>query len=101
MLVLQDGTRTFLNTDTRVVVRFDKQARPVELKNGEALFEVAKQAPSWPFVVVVDGRRVTALGTALVVRRGSGRVSVTLVEGSVAVLPTKQRSAPSIPLMPG
>ena len=35
-LVLEDGTRVFLNTDTRIVVKYDKETRRVELKRGEA-----------------------------------------------------------------
>lgn len=101
MLTLQDGTRVYLNTDSRVVVNYDKRQRAVELKSGEAFFEVAKKPPNWPFVVTVDGRQITALGTAFVVRRDSNRVSVTLLEGKVAVLPTPEPSTPMIPLSPG
>lgn len=85
-LVLEDGTRVFLNTDTRLVVKYDKQARRVELRRGEALFNVAKKS-DWPFIVVAGDRQVTALGTSFVVRRDEQRVAVTLVEGKVSVAP--------------
>jgi transmembrane sensor len=85
-LVLQDGTRVFLNTDTRIVVKYDKEARHVELRRGEALFNVAKQA-SWPFIVVAGDRQVRAVGTSFVVRKDAQRVAVTLVEGKVLVSP--------------
>lgn len=84
VLTLKDGTQVVLNTATRVVVSYDRQARTVELKSGEALFEVAKR-PAWPFIVIAGDRRIRALGTAFVVRREEDRVDVTLVEGKVTV----------------
>jgi transmembrane sensor len=85
-LVLEDGTRVFLNTDTRIVVKYHETARRVELRRGEALFNVAKRS-DWPFIVVAGDRQVKALGTSFVVRRDAERLAVTLVEGSVLVSP--------------
>ena len=85
-LVLEDGTRVFLNTDTRIVVKFDDQARRVELRRGEALFNVAKRS-AWPFIVVAGDRQVRALGTSFVIRKDVQQLAVTLVEGSVLVAP--------------
>lgn len=86
-LLLEDGTRVLLNTQTRVVVSYDKQRRLVELKTGEAHFEVAKR-PDWPFIVNAGAQQVTALGTEFTVRRDTNRITVTLVEGEVAVAPS-------------
>jgi transmembrane sensor len=86
LLTLEDGTRVFLNTATRVVVSYDKIARRVELKSGEALFNVAKRS-DWPFIVIAGDRQVRALGTSFVVRRDEQRLAVTLVDGKVMVLP--------------
>ena len=83
-LTLQDGTRVYLNTNSRAVVRFDREARRVELEKGEALFEVAKNS-ALPFIVIAGDRQVRALGTAFVVRRDPQQLAVTLVEGKVAV----------------
>lgn len=83
-LTLQDGSRVYLNTNSRAVVRFDRQARRVELEKGEALFEVAQNA-ALPFIVTAGDRQVRALGTAFVVRRDPQQLAVTLVEGKVAV----------------
>lgn len=85
-LVLEDGTRVFLNTDSRLVVKYDEQARRVELRRGEALFNVAKRS-DWPFIVVAGERQVKALGTSFVVRKDTERLAVTMVEGSVLVSP--------------
>lgn len=93
VLALDDGTRVILNTGTRVVVSYGREARRVELKNGEALFEVAKNS-TWPFIVTAGDREIAALGTSFVVRRDSRQLAVTLVEGSVAVSSSSSRSAP-------
>jgi transmembrane sensor len=93
-LVLEDGTRVFLNTDTRLVVKYTEAARRVELRQGEALFNVAKKS-DWPFVVVAGDREVRALGTSFVVRKQDEELAVMLVEGKVVVSPVleDQRSA--------
>jgi transmembrane sensor len=84
MLSLDDGSRIYLNTATRVVVNYDKRVREVRLEAGEALFDVAKR-PDWPFIVTAGDRQVRALGTSFVVRRDDERLAVTLVEGKVTV----------------
>ncbi len=88
---LADKSRIWMNSDTRVRVAFDGRQRRVELTRGEALFEVAKDAAR-PFVVVVGGHLVTAVGTSFDVRYESDHTAVTLVEGKVAIDST---SAPS------
>jgi transmembrane sensor len=84
LVTLEDGTHVFLNTATRIAVNFDTQARRVELKSGEALFDVAKK-PTWPFIVKAGDRQIKALGTSFVVRRDATQTAVTLVEGIVSV----------------
>ncbi|MEJ1964652.1 MAG: FecR domain-containing protein [Gammaproteobacteria bacterium] len=84
VLALEDGSTVILNTRSRVVVSYDPKVRRIELKRGEALFEVAKR-PDWPFVVTAGEHQIRALGTSFAVRRDDGRVQVTLVEGRVTV----------------
>ncbi len=92
---LQDGTRITLNTDTRVVVRYDAKARRVRLEHGEALFQVAHD-PAWPFVVTAGGHEIVALGTAFEVRRFSARkVAITLVEGRISIAPEGAGTRPA------
>lgn len=92
IVVLDDGTRMTLNTDTQVQVDLASRQRAVSIRSGEALFEVAKD-PLRPFVVRVGGSEVVALGTVFAVRfvapKGVGRESlaVTLIEGQVALQP--------------
>lgn len=86
LLTMEDGTRVFLNTDTRIIERYDKRARRIELLSGEALFEVAKRK-DWPFLVIAGSRQIKAVGTAFAVRYEPGQehTAVTLVEGKVTV----------------
>lgn len=89
-VLLMDGTRMSLNTSTRVRVALASAQRTVSVEEGEALFEVAKDARR-PFVVHVADREVVALGTVFSVRLtstneiGSNALDVTLIEGQVSV----------------
>lgn len=84
LVQLADKSRIWMNSETRVRIAFDSRQRQVELLRGEALFEATRDAHR-PFVVVVGGHRVTALGTSFVVRYESDHTAVTLVEGKVAI----------------
>lgn len=87
-LNLPDGTRIELNTATRLIVKYDAETRAVELKSGEAYFSVAHEPR--PFVVVAGNRKVIAVGTSFTVRRDQSAddsLTVTLIEGTVAVAP--------------
>ncbi len=83
-VTLPDSTRISLNTNTRLVVDYSDRRRLVRLKEGEALFEVARNAAR-PFVVQAADREIRALGTVFVVRAAGNLLAVTLVEGKVAV----------------
>lgn len=84
LVVLADGTRVRLNTDSAMGVRFRGGERRVELRRGEAFFEV-RHDPARPFVVQADGARIVDVGTKFDVRRRASDVQVTLVEGQVRV----------------
>lgn len=86
LVVLEDGSRVRLNTDSRVRVRFAGDRRRVDLLRGQAFFEVAHDADR-PFTVDAGSAEVRALGTRFDVRRLDGTVQVTLVEGAVRVAP--------------
>lgn len=101
--LLPDGTRLMLNTDSRVEVNYDRDARRVRLVHGEAWFDVSKR-PTWPFIVNVEGREIRALGTSFVVRHDDIQgLSVTLVEGrvSISTSPGGSTSQPTETLAPG
>ncbi len=83
-IMLADGSQIMLNTDTRLQVSYSDAERRIELQQGQALFDVAKN-PDRPFIVKAGGREVTALGTAFDVRAEAETLRVTLIEGSVSV----------------
>ncbi len=95
-VMLKDGTRMFLNTDTRVHVDLASKQRTVSLQSGEAAFEVAKE-PARPFVVRAAASEVVALGTAFSVRltpadaTAGESLTVTLLEGQVSLRPVAHR----------
>ncbi|ULQ47670.1 FecR domain-containing protein [Flagellatimonas centrodinii] len=82
-LVLADGSRVTVNTDSRLRIGYNERRRTVTLERGQAYFEVAKEHR--PFEVVTRSGVVRALGTAFDVFSGRERFVVTVVEGSVVV----------------
>lgn len=104
-ITLSDGSRLALNTDSRVKVVYSSHIRRITLEKGQARFDVAAQ-PSRPFVVRVGDRQIVALGTAFDVRWIDARLSIVLVDGTVAVLPagdsyTTASSPSALTLEPG
>jgi len=84
-LPLADGTVVTLNTATKVAVKFTTARRDVQLLEGEALFDVAKN-PKRPFYVDAGDIRVRAVGTSFTVRKLPGKPTQVLVsEGIVEV----------------
>ncbi len=79
-VTLADGSVIELNTDTELHIANKASARLVTLDRGEAYFQVKHDA-AHPFVVVAGNRRITDLGTQFDVRRDSGALTVSLVEG--------------------
>ncbi|MBM0108866.1 FecR domain-containing protein [Steroidobacter sp. S1-65] len=83
-VVLEDGSRAQLNSRTRLKVLFTERARHIELLEGQALFNVAKN-PQRPFVVTSGDFSVRAVGTVFDVDRKQSGTTVTVLEGRVAV----------------
>lgn len=83
-VTLEDGSRIELNARSGVRVSYSKSARNVELLDGQALFEVAKDATR-PFLVHSAAATVRAVGTQFDVYRQNEETTVTVVEGRVAV----------------
>lgn len=86
-LILQDGTKVWLNaaTSLKFPVAFKGRQRTVEL-SGEAYFEVARNKKK-PFLVSAHGTTVQVLGTHFNVNayKDDSGVITTLLEGSVRV----------------
>ena len=84
-VVLEDGSRLQLNSNSAVDVKFDGHQRVIELLQGELWVDVAKDAQR-PFVVRTDQGTATALGTRYLVKRAeNGTTLVTVIESTVAV----------------
>jgi transmembrane sensor len=83
-ITLADGSTIELNARSKVVIRFSKAGRDVELTEGQALFQVAKDNAR-PFIVHSGAVAVRAVGTQFDVYRKGGGTTVTVVEGRVAV----------------
>lgn len=81
---LADGSVVMLNTDTELRLRYSDTTRGIDLVRGQASFEVAKD-PVRPFVVRAGEVAVRAVGTVFDVYRTGDKVTVTLIEGKVAV----------------
>ncbi|PRA22365.1 FecR domain-containing protein [Pseudomonas poae] len=95
-LVLVDGSRITLNTDTAIDVRFDSQQRLVHLREGEILVQTAHDA-SRPFLVSTRQGRMQALGTRFTVRELDARTHLAVLEGAVKVsLAESRQTAPLI-----
>jgi len=84
---LPDGSRLKLDTATSVEVSLYRQRREVKLPEGQAVFEVQKDA-SKPFDVLAGSTQVTVVGTRFAVRNTAGSpVRVAVEEGKVRVRP--------------
>ncbi|EIZ78815.1 anti- sigma [Novosphingobium sp. Rr 2-17] len=81
-LPLSDGSVMTMNSGSELTVTMAEQAREVQLTQGEAWFEVAKDAKR-PFVVAAGDVRVRAVGTAFSVRRRETGVEILVTEGVV------------------
>lgn len=77
-----DGSKIELNTNTALRTRMTTKERIVWLEHGEAFFQV-RHDPAHPFIVYAGNHRVTDLGTKFTVRRDSGRLEVSVVQGRV------------------
>ncbi len=92
VISLSDGSRVTLNTNTAIHVALSAGERRIELKQGEAFFEVAKD-PRRPFVVSTAGKHVIAVGTKFSVFRGTLDTRVVVTEGQVKVEEFRDGSA--------
>jgi transmembrane sensor len=81
---LRDGSNVTLNTRSELRVALTQTERRIELKAGEAFFDVAKD-PSRPFIVEAGDRRIIAVGTQFSVRHDGNAVQVVVTEGKVRV----------------
>ena len=79
---LEDGSTIWLNSNTKVTLAYTEHFRRIKLLQGEAHFEVAKDA-SRPFEVYSNDRLVRAVGTAFSVHKRKDSLEVLVTEGKV------------------
>jgi len=85
-LTLADGSVVTLDARSRIQVKYRDRERLIDLTQGQARFDVAKD-PSRPFRVSAGQETVLALGTQFNVELMADSLLVTLIEGRVAVMP--------------
>ena len=96
VVTLSDGSVVFLNTNSEILVRYSSALRFIELVQGEALFDVAKNKKR-PFIVQTGGTQVRAVGTVFNVKALRGQpVEVLVREGIVEV---KREDVPLAPVV--
>jgi transmembrane sensor len=86
-VLLPDGSRITLNTNTAVTVRYADSVRRIDLERGEAVFSVKHDAQR-PFDVTAAGTLTRALGTEFNVDMRRDRITVSVIEGVVRVSAT-------------
>jgi len=86
-VLLPDGSKVKLNSDTRLALRpdFNKKSREVTL-TGEVFFEVQKG--DLPFVIITEGAVIRVVGTRFNVKSRQARIEVAVSEGVVEVAST-------------
>jgi transmembrane sensor len=84
-IVLADGTRVEMNTDSELTVALDRDSRTVTMHRGEAVFTIAHNGDSRPFNVVAGRGRVRDLGTEFGVHTRRDSASVVVLEGLVEI----------------
>lgn len=93
-VTLPDGSIVQLNARSKLRVAFQERQRDLQLLEGQALFRIAKDR-NRPFVVHAGAASVRAVGTQFDVYRRSTRTTVTVLEGTVAVLSAPAASGPA------
>jgi transmembrane sensor len=91
---LPDHSRITVGPRTRVSYRYSAGTRAFILDEGQAFFEVAKDAHR-PFVIDTGHGRIIAVGTAFSVDVMADRLNVTVAEGTVRI-ENAQPSGPTL-----
>lgn len=101
-LPLADGSRLYVNTDSKLRLAFSSSERRVVIEQGEAFFEVVRD-PRRPFVVAAGNSEVRVVGTKFSVHREARRINVVVTEGRVKVRPDAagKGAQPDTSLLPG
>ena len=98
---LADGSHVAIGADSALAVNYTPASRNLQLKSGEAFFEV-QHNPDRPFVVQAGRLKVIAVGTAFNIRKTGDKVEVIVTHGAVDVedgasQPTPGGRSPALP----
>lgn len=97
-IVLSDGSMVTLNTNSKILVHYNKARRQIQLLQGEALFDVAKNKRR-PFIVMAADTQVRAVGTSFTVKfLPEQPVRVLVREGIVEIKRPQVPEAPPVQL---
>lgn len=91
-IFLPDGSVVTLAANSRIEISLSETQRHIHLAQGEAFFDVAKDAKR-PFIVDTRDSRVTVLGTHFNVNTVTGFSQVSVEEGRVEVSSLQQQEA--------
>lgn len=83
-VVLADGTRVQLNTNSKLQVSYSRDRRETALLRGEAYFDVVRQTAR-PFSVTAGKANIRVLGTEFNVERNPDNTRVSVTGGLVSV----------------
>nr|WP_303649504.1 FecR domain-containing protein [Asticcacaulis machinosus] len=89
VIPLSDGSVISLNTASKVKISFSSAQRLVHLIDGEALFDVAKDAAR-PFIVKAADATVRAIGTSFTVQKLATAPLLVMVREGVVELSDRQ-----------
>lgn len=87
VLVLNDGSRLWLNARSVVEQAFDGTARRLHLRAGELIVDVAKESGTRAFIVQTSEGSVQALATRVLVRKQEGSSLIAVLHADVRVAP--------------
>ncbi|MFZ1988714.1 MAG: FecR domain-containing protein [Alphaproteobacteria bacterium] len=83
-IALSDGSKVYLNTNSRIAIHMDRNSRRVRMDDAEAAFDVAKDSAR-PFIISVGDSEIRVVGTEFNVLHHSGKLVVTVERGVVLV----------------
>jgi transmembrane sensor len=86
-VVLADGSHVWLNAGSRLDVRMGRDARRVQMADGEAVFDVTHN-PGRPFLIDTGDREVRVVGTQFNLRQRGDAFALTVRRGLVEVRPS-------------
>jgi len=94
-IVLEDGSRISLDTDTRLRVAYRDTERSLFLEQGRAFFQIAHEQRPMRIRSAHGGVRV--VGTAFELDQRTDALDITLIEGRVELLPLSDNMGDATP----